>query len=172
MLEPLALYRRKASELSPEAFRAFCPEPLLVFDPFDLTDDTGFRTMQVNADQARSVGFLVARVRKRREANAFLLMITLGRAPNNDIELRANGVSKFHAYLRAEKGGFTLTDSGSSFGTRVQGRTLQPRVERTPLDTGDEVRLGDGVRAVFVGAADAQRYLTALRPSGRFTRQA
>lgn len=165
MLEPLASFLSEADERD---FAAFCVDPLLIVDPFEPDDDTGFKTIQIKADQAATIGFTVARVRKRPGANAFSMMVTVGRASNNDIDLKEKGVSKFHAYLRQEGGRWTITDAGSSFGTVVQGRTLEPRTERAPLATGDEVRLGPGIRMVFVATADAQQFLREAAARGRF----
>ncbi|MCO5171959.1 MAG: FHA domain-containing protein [Planctomycetes bacterium] len=159
MLEPLSLYQEKALALSPGEFHAFCPHPVFVVEPFEEAEDTSFRTMQGRVESARRPGLAVAPIKKRPDANAFTMMITLGRASNNDISLNATGVSKFHAYVRADGDGHTLTDAGSSYGTEVAGRPLKPRVERAPLRTGDVVRLGQGVRMTFVAAADAQRAL-------------
>ncbi|MBX3466604.1 MAG: FHA domain-containing protein [Planctomycetes bacterium] len=159
MLQPLSHYREKALALSATQFSAFCPHPVFVVEPYEEMEDTSFRTMQVRIEPGSRPGLAVAPIKKRAEANAFTMMITLGRASNNDIPLNAKGVSKFHAYVRADGGGYTLTDAGSSYGTEVAGRALQPRVERAPLRTGDVVRLGQGVRMTFVAAADAQRAL-------------
>lgn len=165
MLESLADFVEEAAE--PD-FSSFCCEPLLIVSPFEPDDDAGFKTLKGGAEQTPGLSFSVARVKKRPRANAFAMMITIGRASNNDIELKARGVSKFHAYLRQEGGRWLLTDSGSTFGTTVQGAPLQPRVEHRPLATGDEVRLGTDVRLVFVDAADTKRYLLAARTDGRF----
>lgn len=165
MLDSLADFLEEAAE--PD-FASFCAEPLLIIAPFEPDDDAGFKTLKGSIEATPGLGFSVARVRKRRGANAFTMMITIGRAPNNDIDLNAKGVSKFHAYLRQEGGRWTITDAGSTFGTTVRGAPVQPRAEHAPLATGDEVRLGTGVQMVFVAAADAQRFLLEAAASRRF----
>ncbi len=88
-------------------------------------------------------------LRKRSGSNAFMSMVTIGRATNNDVVLDARGISKFHAYvLREPGGGFTLVDAGSSYGTHVNDRPVKPREEKVPLRGGETVTIGS-VRATF-----------------------
>ena len=56
--------------------------------------------------------------------------IYVGRAPNNDIVLESPGVSKSHAFFRLGEQGWTLTDAGSSNGTKVGSAALKPHVEQ------------------------------------------
>ena len=71
------------------------------------------------------------------------MMVTIGRARNNDIEIRSQDVSKFHAYVMfAPSGEASITDAGSTYGTFVRGRQLKAREDRVTLSPGDEVRLG------------------------------
>ena len=81
-------------------------------------------------------------VQKRDDGNPFGSMITIGRAPNNDIVLPAPSVSKFHAFLREEAGSLLLVDANSSNGTFVNGVRLEPHAA-TPLSLQDVIRLGD-----------------------------
>jgi predicted component of type VI protein secretion system len=88
--------------------------------------------------------------------NPFSLMVTVGRAANNDIVLPAGTVSKFHASLRATPGGWILCDHGSSNGTYLDDRRLVPD---QAVDLGDDawVRFGRGVLCRFLtpsGLAD------------------
>lgn len=76
--------------------------------------------------------------------------LTLGRGPDLDIVLAERSVSRIHAELRADKGGFVLTDRGSSQGTRVNGRPLEPGLARA-LVNDDIIELGD-VRCVYLEA--------------------
>jgi hypothetical protein len=88
-------------------------------------------------------------LRKRSGSNAFMSMITIGRATNNDVVLDARGISKFHAYvLREPGGGFTLVDAGSSYGTHVNERPVKPREEKVPLRGGEAITFGS-VRTTF-----------------------
>lgn len=67
------------------------------------------------------------RVRKR-DGNPFALMITIGRAQNNDIHLHSKDVSKFHAYLTEGEEGWRITDAGSTNGTFLNGVQLSKGV--------------------------------------------
>jgi ABC transport system ATP-binding/permease protein len=65
---------------------------------------------------------------------------TLGRAVDNDIVVSDASVSRHHASIAPQDGGFALRDLGSQNGTFVGGQPVSaPRV----LGDGDDVRLGD-----------------------------
>ncbi|MBI3723570.1 FHA domain-containing protein [bacterium] len=66
---------------------------------------------------------------KRPGANVFSLMVTLGRAPNNDIIVAHPAVSKFHASFAQTGDEWTVTDSSSN-GTWVDGEKLAPKTAR------------------------------------------
>jgi len=63
---------------------------------------------------------------------------TLGRHRNNDIVIGDPKVSSFHARIDRTAEGFVIVDLNSRNGTFVNGR----RATSSPLQTGDEVRLG------------------------------
>ena len=65
--------------------------------------------------------------------------ISIGRAMTNDIILSDTRVSRSHARLDYTPGGWTVSDSGSSNGTRLNGI----RVERSALKPGDMINLGN-----------------------------
>ena len=81
-------------------------------------------------------------VAKRPGGNPFTNMITIGRAKNNDIIISATDMSKFHAYLSQDPstGNWTLTDSGSTNGSYLDGERLVPR-ESYPIDPGQSAFL-------------------------------
>jgi len=58
------------------------------------------------------------------------------------------GVSRRHASFAVTDTGLTVQDLGSTNGTQVNGRLLNPN-ERCPLKDGDEVRLGKLVLNIF-----------------------
>ncbi|MCS7080462.1 MAG: FHA domain-containing protein [Chloracidobacterium sp.] len=64
--------------------------------------------------------------------------LTIGRAPDNDIQLDMPQVSKHHAVLGRDAQGFTLEDLGSTNGVYVNGR----RTVRCRLQPTDVVQLG------------------------------
>jgi protease PrsW len=81
------------------------------------------------------------------ESIAFILNrreVSVGRTLNNGFVVEHPSVSKRHARLTAENGGYALSDLGSSNGTFVNGRRV---TEAVKLADGCEVRFG---RARFV----------------------
>jgi len=84
--------------------------------------------------------------------NAFAEMITVGRTPNNDVQIPSHTVSKFHGYFREKPGGggWNYHDSGSATnGTWVNGRRLAQR-ETVEVKDGLVLALGPEVRALFL----------------------
>ena len=65
-------------------------------------------------------------------------LATIGRLPDCDVVLKDRGASRRHAQIRAKDGLFTLTDLGSTNGTRLNGHTIQSR----PLEDGDRITIG------------------------------
>jgi hypothetical protein len=63
----------------------------------------------------------------------------IGRASDNDLVVRDARVSRRHARIVADGGGFAIEDAGSSNGTFVDGR----RSDRAPLVPGAIVTVGD-----------------------------
>lgn len=64
--------------------------------------------------------------------------LRIGRLPANDLVLDEQVVSSKHAVLERSGASCTITDTGSSNGTRVNGESLQPNVPY-PLQDGDEI---------------------------------
>jgi hypothetical protein len=91
---------------------------------------------------------LVLPVRKR--TDLFREMISVGRAPNNDVVVPDVSVSKFHAYFRTENDVVELIDAGSRNGTRVDGATRPPKAPIT-VRTGARIEFG-GVPLLFVSS--------------------
>ncbi len=165
LVVPISKYLERLEKLGEAGLLASLQAPALVFQPFAALDDTGFQTVNMETPSREGGGYLVAEIRKRRGANAFSMMITLGRAANNDIQLGARGISKFHAYLRVENGVVTITDAGSSFGTHVDGNALTPRSERAVLSSGASVRFGDAVHATFLEPKELCEFLHQVQAS-------
>ena len=64
--------------------------------------------------------------------------VTIGRLPDCDITLKDKGASRRHAQIRTAGGVSTLTDLGSTNGTRLNGQTVQSR----QLEDGDRITIG------------------------------
>ncbi len=70
--------------------------------------------------------------------------ITIGRAPNNDIELAQDKdklISRYHAVVRHENDAYLLRDNGSANGILVNGQLLDKTANRL-LQDGDKVSIG------------------------------
>ena len=65
-------------------------------------------------------------------------VVTIGRLPDCDVVVKDQGASRRHAQIRAKDGVFTLTDLGSTNGTRLNGQTVQSRL----LEDGDRITIG------------------------------
>ena len=68
--------------------------------------------------------------------------VTIGRSPNSELELSDPNASKEHLRIEWGDGAYRLSDLGSSFGTRVNGRTATPK---TALRGLDRISVGDTV---------------------------
>ena len=67
--------------------------------------------------------------------------VTIGRLADCDVVLKDKGASRKHAQLKLRDGAWTLTDLGSTNGTRLNGQTVQSR----ELNDGDKITIGTTV---------------------------
>lgn len=83
-------------------------------------------------------------------------VVTVGRAPSCEVVVDDDSVSDRHARLAYEAGSWTVTDLGSTNGTAVEGKRVEPN-QPAPLPYGAALRLG-GVQLRFteVEAADLE----------------
>jgi pSer/pThr/pTyr-binding forkhead associated (FHA) protein len=89
---------------------------------------------------------------------------TLGRGEGNQVQLDARNVSRRHARLRRDKGGFVLEDLGSFTGVRVNGA----RIAAPTLVTEDDViEVGDYTLALAGDSAKNPTGLAPLAPGAR-----
>lgn len=155
------------------AFAAEVREPHLVLwteldDESDERPTSQFVTLQQRvappaegedvADQPRSV----LPLRKREGSNAFTLMVTIGRAPNNDLVLADRRVSKFHAYFRRVGDAWTMSDANSTNGTRVDDVPV-PAERSVTLRSGARIVLGGAVVLEFLDGDDLFERLESAR---------
>jgi len=63
---------------------------------------------------------------------------TIGRLAECDVVLADRGASRRHAQIRLHEGAYSLTDLGSTNGTRLNGQTVQSR----ELADGDRITIG------------------------------
>jgi hypothetical protein len=76
--------------------------------------------------------------------------VTLGRGSECDIVLPERQVSRCHAQIERDEGGYLLRDLGSKNGTHVNGEEVRDRPYR--LKDGDEIQIALCVKMGFVGA--------------------
>ena len=68
--------------------------------------------------------------------------ITIGRSPENDIQIPDKSLSRIHATITREENTFFITDSGSKNGTFLSGKKLEPG-KRYELPEGRPLFLGN-----------------------------
>ncbi len=68
-------------------------------------------------------------------------VVTIGRLPECEVTIADKGASRRHAQIRRKDGAHTLTDLGSTNGTRLNGQTIQSR----ELADGDRITIGTTV---------------------------
>jgi pSer/pThr/pTyr-binding forkhead associated (FHA) protein len=151
---PYAEFVRQHAGLSKERFLERVREPhfLLFFQKKEAGDpgETPFLTTKIDlrgALAAESRPFLVP-VRKG-QGNAFGMMITIGRAANNDVVIKHPSVSKFHAYLRQNGERWSLFDANALNGTAIDGKRLAAETAY-PLVEGKVVHFAGAVVAEFL----------------------
>lgn len=147
MAESIRLYAFAADRLTRSEFVRAYPDHVLVLTPFTSTEKSGSITrVHQGGGQVAVVPFEVARITKRPGLNPFSSVITVGRASSNDIEIKSENVSKFHAYLMPEPDGVYVADAGSTNGTTRNGvHVPTKKAERVKLSPGDELSLGGPV---------------------------
>tara|TARA_R110002072_G_C7663980_1_gene509857 strand:- start:39 stop:542 length:504 start_codon:yes stop_codon:yes gene_type:complete len=120
--------------------------------------DTGFQTVKFTkeavSESGERKGAMVLPVRKRPDANAFGMMITIGRATNNDLVIEHQKISKFHAYFRQAGEEWRICDANSRNGTEVGDIPVEPGQEGLPVYSGSRIRLGKAVSLVFLEPTD------------------
>ncbi|MBI3726634.1 FHA domain-containing protein [bacterium] len=92
--------------------------------------------------------------------NPFADMITIGRAPNNDVWLPVGSISKLHAYFTSSTEGWKIHDHHSTNGTTIDSNPV-PRGGFIVSD-GTQIGLGD-LRATFFTPPGLFRFLARYR---------
>lgn len=165
MAVPLDEFVEAHRHCSPEEFQRRIRDPhlLVVRAPTANTPDRAdFSTLLLRAAPGRlNDRPVLLPVQKRPGGNPFGMMITIGRAANNDIVLNAPGVSKLQCYLHQFTGTWAVCDPGSTNGTFVDGARV--RTTGTPLRSGARLALADVFEVVFLEPRD----LYALVQGGR-----
>lgn len=85
----------------------------------------------------------------------------LGRAPDLDIVLPGEGVSRVHAEIRQTSQGLVITDLDSRNGTFVNNQRL---TQPTPLMPGDQIRIGSALLRLTDEATESADVSVVIRP--------
>lgn len=140
---PVREFVELCSLLSEEEFLRRYAHPFLVqlSQDADAQENPGFGTISGNirkilVDHETASGRVLLVV--KRATNAFSMMVTVGRAENNDIVIRNGKISKFHAYFNEIGGQWAVTDGNSSNGTYVANERLIPNT-RYPITDGTDL---------------------------------
>src|SRR5262249_15244888 len=141
-------YIAKALRAPQDKFVATCPFPFLIGKVQFVEEEESTRTGSFDTKEEHGELFapndrarpLVLAVRKKK--SVFADMITVGRASNNDVVVRARGVSKFHAFFRVQAGHAELADAGSRNGTWIGRLRLPSKGSASAVKSGDSVRFG------------------------------
>ena len=90
------------------------------------------------ADSAQTPRLVVADSLGRRIVNIDKPLFTIGRRTETDLRLPGADISRVHAEISSENGGYVIRDKQSRFGTFVNGEKHNEKV----LAHGDQIRLG------------------------------
>lgn len=118
-----------------------------VFDP----NQSGVQLLTVTVKSAGVLRYLgrVAFVCKK-PGNPFAHLVSIGRSASNDVTIAVESVSKVHGYLvREDDGLWRFTDHGSTNGSKLNGKKLEPNQKYT-LEDGDILQLGLEVMLEFL----------------------
>ncbi|HEU4406994.1 MAG TPA: FHA domain-containing protein [Polyangiaceae bacterium] len=157
-----------------ERFLALHADPVLLHaEPLGGGDEREFRTrlgggapsrLEMALELALRPDLLVTPVRKG-PAGAFQGQISVGRTRASDLSFPYARLSKFHAYFTwaGEPRAYSLTDAGSTNGTFVDGRRLEPKAP-APVPDGAYVTFGH-YHFLFLTPPGLYRALNQLSPA-------
>jgi hypothetical protein len=160
-LVPVATLRKAALALDATAFVRRYPLPGLLFLPPEDRDlhpsgeagaDAGSVASPVtvslpSVESLRYVG-RVAFLAKR-PGTPLRHMVCLGRTATNDLVVSIRNISKFHGYFRGSGEAWVFVDHGSTTGTLLNDRPLEPHAQ-TAIRDGDRLRFGLELRALYL----------------------
>jgi FHA domain len=174
MPDTLSGWTEEFCRLTPEGFMKAYPDPfLIVVDtnavplegdgrpiPSGSTEAFGFLTSRIekNGALANALDPGLHIIRKREDGkNVFAMMITLGRAENNDIVIRHQSISKFHASFSEFDGKWQVRDANSRNGTFLGEKQLSSE-EAVVLEDTNEIRFA-GVQCRFLHGTNIKHLL-------------
>lgn len=158
-VRPYFGFLRDFGQLSEADFLARITSPCLYFPSLpELDSQELFTTIKFKVGQSSNPAPLgegqgIIQVSKAADGNAFAMMITMGRAPNNDLVIPDGRVSKFHAYFRQVGERWMITDANSTNGTSVNGVQIAPD-RSVEVRSGDQLEMAGSLHASFLLPAD------------------
>jgi pSer/pThr/pTyr-binding forkhead associated (FHA) protein len=124
----------------------------VTFAPIEVTGEGADEDVTVTLDDLpESVGMLVVK-RGPNAGSKFVLdsdVTRAGRHPDSDIFLDDITVSRRHAEIVRDGGGYRVRDVGSLNGTYVN----RERIDEAPIANGDELQVGKFKLVFFAGTA-------------------
>jgi len=130
-----------------DSFKNRYPHPFLVvvFVPPNEDAEEEHRTRKANLSDYIPRGGRLSGMKAiplvKTSRNVFSSKITVGRATNNDVIIRAQMISKAHATFLLDDGDrIKLMDMGSANGTMINGKKLKKR-EMSPVRSGDTITI-------------------------------
>ena len=131
---PHAVLLQHAAKGTFQAFRGTPKETLMRFEP-ELRPQAGLDEAALPIDLAYMV-LPLGSIEHRRAAR-----LLVGCQDECDVTIRDTSVSREHAWIERRDGAYYLTDNGSTVGTKVNGRRLEPD-QACKLANSDQVTLG------------------------------
>ncbi len=124
-------------------------------DQLDEDNDSNTNSLKINKTQivnlddkiskrsgpGTSLPYAIYPLIKRTNPNSPGDLFTIGRTKDNDMSMKDMAISKKHAVIRISKGDFYIEDSGSTNGTKLNGRRVNSSPEK--LDDKDIIALGN-----------------------------
>lgn len=156
-IENLRSFEEKLPEMSVEEFVSRYPHPFLVQRSRSITSTPGspgfftVRSTEVSVEQDWFSSAVIPL--KYREDKLYRHSLTVGRTDNNDVVLPRSFISKYHAAFAERSGRWTLTDTGSLNGTKIDGVALEAQ-RAYPIGTGTPLEFAGQLRFLFLEPAD------------------
>lgn len=156
-IETLRSFEEKLPEMSVEEFCQRFPHPFLIQRSRSISStpgSPGFFTVRSTDVAIENDWFSSAVIPvTAKEDKLYRYSLTVGRTDNNDVVLPRSFISKYHAAFSERDGRWTLTDTGSLNGTKIDELKLEPQ-RAYPIGTGTPVEFAGQLRFLFLQPQD------------------
>lgn len=123
-------------------------------------DDEAMDKILLSIQKRNRVGWLT-----KSDNNFFGNLISVGRAPTNDLQIPLETISKVHAMFTKVGNGWRVEHTGATNGLFVNGQQVLPG-SKVDVKDGDTIRFGHDVDATFHTPEGLHLFLTNLVPPG------